>query len=548
MTPVPKPIVLLILDGWGLAPPSQGNAIALATTPNIDRYWNSYPHTRLEAAGEAVGLPHAEDGNTETGHLNIGAGHIVYQDLPRINMSIADGSFFENQAFAAAAAHVRNYGSTLHIMGLIGAGGVHSNIEHLYALLHFASLHKLEKLALHLFTDGRDSPPTSAQIYLSQVKAKIQYSGVGEIASIMGRFYAMDRDQRWERIEKAYFAITKGQGHLRKNPEEAIADAYGAGKTDEFIEPTVIINEDGSPKATVQENDALIFLNFRIDRPRQLTKAFVLPNFEAAAEKRPGFDPYAIKYFRRHAAYPQLQSKPFTRGERIKNLFFVTMTEYERGLPVSIAFPPQTITLPFGRVIAERNLRQLRVAETEKERFVTYYFNGLREDPFPGEDRIIIPSAKVATYDQFPQMSAPEITETVNERIATGIYHVIIVNIANPDMVAHTGNLRATMTACQVTDSCVAEIAQKAMSVGGATIVTADHGNAEELFNPETGEVDTEHSTFPVPFIYIERSQTGKAAMLPTGVLADIAPTMLQLLRIPKPPEMTGRSLLPQQI
>lgn len=543
MNPVPKPLVLLILDGWGIAPPGPGNAIDLAKTPNFDRYWNSYPHTKLEAAGEAVGLPHAEDGNTETGHVNIGAGQIVYQDLPRINMAIADGSFFENQAFISAAAHVRSYQSTLHLMGLIGAGGVHSNLEHLYALLHLCSIHKLEKIALHLFTDGRDSPPTSSLTYIAQIKEKIVSSGVGSIASVMGRFYAMDRDQRWERTQKAYLALTKGEGHKAQTPEKAINNAYAAGKTDEFIEPTLIVNETGNPKALIQENDALIFFNFRIDRPRQLTKAFVLPNFEEAAEKKPAFDPYAIKYHSRHVAYPQLQSKPFVRGERIKNLFFVTMTEYERHLPVSVAFPPQTINMPFGRIISERSLRQLRIAETEKERFVTYYFNGLREDPFPGEDRIIIPSQKVATYDLSPEMSAPEITETVIERISTGIYNVLIINYANPDMVAHTGNLKATIRACEVTDQCVGEVAEKAMAVGGATLVTADHGNAEELLNPVTGEVDTEHSTFPVPIILIEKSRLGQANMQ-SGVLADIAPTMLQILKIPKPQSMTGRSLI----
>jgi 2,3-bisphosphoglycerate-independent phosphoglycerate mutase len=544
MSPVPKPIVLLILDGWGLAPPGPGNAINLANTPNIDRYWNSSPHTRLEASGEAVGLPHGEDGNTETGHINIGAGQIVYQDLPRINMAIADGSFFQNQALIAAMAHVATYQSTLHLMGLIGAGGVHSNIEHLYALLHLCSMHKLEKVALHLFTDGRDSPPTSALTYVSQVKEKITSSGIGSIASIMGRFYAMDRDQRWERTQKAYLTLTKAEGHMAKSAEQAVNDAYEAGKTDEFIEPTVITNEDGSPKALIQENDAVIFFNFRIDRPRQLTKAFVLPNFETAAEKKPAFDPYAVKYYRRHIAYPQLQSKPFSRGERIKNLFFATMTEYERNLPIAVAFPPQPITMPLGRVLSERSLRQLRIAETEKERFVTYYFNGLREDPFPGEDRIIIPSPKVATYDLYPQMSAPEITETIIERIATGIYHVIIVNYANPDMVAHTGNIKSTITACEVVDECVGKVAEQTMAVGGATLITGDHGNAEELLNPETGAIDTEHSTFPVPFIIIEKSSQGNATMLQSGVLADIAPTMLQLLKVPKPPQMTGHALI----
>lgn len=544
MNPAPKPVVLLILDGWGLAPPGPANAISLASTPNITRYWNSYPHTRLEASGDSVGLPHGEEGNTETGHLNIGAGHIVYQDLPRINMAIADGSLYQNPAFIAAAAHVRNFRSTLHFMGLIGAGGVHSNIEHLYALLHFARIEKLDRVAIHLMTDGRDSPPTSALTYMAQIQQKIASLGIGVISSVMGRFYGMDRDQRWERTEKAYLALTKGIAHHSTSVQDAVSRAYAAGKTDEFIEPTIIVNGADKPLALVEDNDAMIFFNFRIDRPRQLTKAFVLPNFEQAAEKRPTFDPYAIKYFRRHEAYPQLQSKPFTRGERLKNLFFATMTEYERELPVAVAFPPQPVNVPFGRVIAERDMRQLRIAETEKERFVTYYFNGLREDPFPGEDRIIIPSQPVATYDLFPQMSAEYITDTILERIATGIYHVIVANYANPDMVAHTGNLKSTITACEVVDDCIGKVVEKTVAIGGAAIITADHGNAEELLNPETGEVDTEHSTFPVPFILVERVRQGQGVMLPSGILADVAPTMLQLLSIPKPQDMTGRSLL----
>lgn len=544
MNTIPKPLVLTILDGWGLAPPGPGNAVELANTPNLDKFWNSYPHTKLESSGESVGLPHGEDGNTETGHLNIGAGQIVYQDLPRINMSIADGSFFENQAFMSAAGHVHSYNSTLHILGLIGAGGVHSNIEHLFALLHFSRLQKITDVAIHLFTDGRDSPPTSSMTYISQLRQKMQTSVVGKIASVMGRFYAMDRDNRWERTEKAYMALTKGEAHKNHSVEDAIKDAYLAGKTDEFIEPTIIVDDNGQPKGLIKENDAVIFFNFRIDRPRQLTKAFVIPNFKEEAEKSSSFDPYAIKYFRRHVASPTLQSKPFERGEQIKNLFFATMTEYEKDLPVSIAFPPQVVEMPIGRILAEKNLRQLRLAETEKERFVTYYFNGLREKPFPGEDRIIIPSQKVTTYDLAPQMSAYEITQTIQERVSTGIYNVIVVNYANPDMVAHSGNLQATINACEVVDECIKRVANTVLSVGGALIISSDHGNAEELLNPESGEIDTEHSTFPVPFILISNEHKGKATMLQTGVLADIAPTMLKLLMIQKPQMMTGRALI----
>jgi len=544
MSLIPKPLILIILDGWGIAPPGPGNAISLSETPNMDLLWASYPHTKLEASGEAVGLPRGEDGNSETGHLNLGAGRIVLQDLPRINMSIADGTFFKNRAFLTAIEHVKKNHSTMHLLGLIGSGGVHSNLEHLFALLNLASQHQLPEVALHIITDGRDSPPTSAPTYVSQIESNIEKFQVGKIATVMGRFYAMDRDQRWERTQKAYMALTQGLGNKVDSAQKAIQISYDKGKTDEFIEPTIIVDKGGNPVAQVRENDAFIFFNFRIDRPRQLTKAFVLPDFQKAAQQKPGFDPYAVKYFKKHQQDPDYKSKPFVRGERIKNLFFVTMTEYEKGLPVAIAFSPQKISKPLGEILSQNSLKQLRIAETEKERFVTYYFNGLREDQFAGEDRIIIPSAKVKTYDLLPQMSAPEIAETIIEKIATGMYDVVIANFANPDMVAHTGNLQATIDACKVVDGCVGQIVEKALQISGGVIITADHGNAEELISPQTGEVDTEHSTFPVPFIYVEKSLQGKSKNLAPGVLADIAPTMIQLLHINKPKEMTGKSLL----
>ncbi len=544
MAPIPKPLVLVILDGWGYtSTKTPGNAISEAQTPNLDKLYAEYPHTLLDASGEAVGLPHGEAGNTETGHLNIGAGRVVLQDLPRINMSIADGSYFENDAFIKAVEHVHDNQSTFHILGLLGAGGVHSNLEHIFALLHLAKENNVKRLAFHVITDGRDSPPTSALTYIGQLNEKIKTTKIGKISSISGRYYAMDRDHRWERTEKSYRTLTSGDGKIASTPEQAVNQSYRSGKTDEFIEPTIIVGSHDEQPVLIRENDSVIFANFRIDRPRQLTKAFVLPNFEDSANRKPGFDPYAVKYYKKHEVDTETQTKPFSRGDRIKNLFFVTMTEYERGLPVSVAFPPQPIQTPLGQVLAKKSLKQLRIAETEKERFVTYYFNGLREDPFPGEDLIIIPSPKVSTYDQQPQMSAPEITEAVLERVGEGLYDVMIINFANPDMVAHTGNLKATIDACQVVDGSVGQIVEKTLTVNGALIITADHGNAEQLLNPDSGAIITEHSSNPVPLILVSK-QYHKSTKLPQGVLADIAPTMLQMLKISKPKEMTGRSLI----
>lgn len=543
MSIIPKPLLLVILDGWGHAPPGEGNAVSQAYTPNMDRYFKGYPHTLLSASGEAVGLPHGEAGNTETGHLNIGAGRIVLQDLPRINMSIADGSFFKNTAFLNAIEHVKSNKSRLHLLGLIGAGGVHSNIEHFFALLHLAKEHRINDLVIHAFTDGRDSPPTSALTYIRQFQEKLKNYDSARIASVSGRYYALDRDQRWLRTKKVYLALTKGEAHKSSSPEEAVNNSYSRGITDEFIEPTLIINSQIKKPLLIEENDSVIFINFRIDRPRQLTKAFVLPNFEESSNTKHGFDPYTVKYLKKHQAVYDMRAHPFTRGKRIKNLFFVTMTEYERGLPVSVAYPPQPVDNPLGQVLSQHNLKQLRIAESEKERFVTYYLNGLREDPFAGEDLIIVPSPQVKTYDLEPQMSAPELTEAVIERISEGMYDIIFINYANPDMVAHTGNLQAAVDACQVVDGCLSQLVDKTLKTNGALIVTADHGNAESMLSPKTGEPLTEHSTNQVPFILIGKFFSKKLS-LAEGVLADIAPTMLQILKIAKPKEMTGKSLI----
>ncbi len=536
-----RPLALIIIDGWGIAPAGPGNAISLARLTYLPRFWANYPHGKLSASGESVGLPKGEDGNTETGHLNLGAGRVVYQDLPRINMAIADGSFFQNEAFLSAISHVEGHMSNLHIIGLIGSGGVHSNMEHLFALLWFCKNAAFSRVFLHLITDGRDSPPKSTLIYIRQVEDEINRVGIGTIASISGRYYAMDRDQRWERTEKSYIALTEGKGLIANSPAEAVEAAYTRGISDEFIEPTLIIRGEG-PIALIKHNDAVIFFNYRIDRPRQLTKAFVLPDFSNQGSIT-GYDPYAVKYYKKHITQQEVR-EPFKRPVFLENLFFVTMTEYEKKLPVSVAFPEQIVPNPLGKVIAEAGLKQLRVAETEKERFVTYYFNGQREDPFQGEIRLIIPSVKVPTYDLKPEMSANEITETVLFQLKNSKADFIVINFANPDMVAHTGNITAAIKACEITDECVGKIVMQLIAQEGSCVITADHGNVEEMIDPVTGGIDTEHSTYPVPVITIAKILQGKSQELPSGMLADVAPTILSLMGLTVPTTMNGRNLL----
>lgn len=538
----PKPVALIVLDGWGIGPNNAGNAIARANTPNLDKYWLTFPHTQLAASGEAVGLPHGEDGNTETGHLNIGAGNIVYQDLPRINMSIADGSFDSMPAFISAFNHVRQHNSSLHLMGLIGAGGVHSNIEHLYALLNLCKKQGITKVFIHGFTDGRDSPPTSGINYVQQIINLTHKLGVGKIASLMGRFYAMDRDKRWDRIEKAYNALTQGVGACNIDPAAAMQDQYSKNVTDEFIEPMVFCEENGQARI-INDNDAVIFFNYRIDRPRELTRAFVQPDFEQGFSGE-AFDPYQEKYKKTNIQEDTPQVQTFTRQKVLKNLYFVTMTRYEDGLPVDIAFPPQFVKMPLGMVFAQHGLRQLRATETEKERFVSYYMNGQVNDIYPGEERVIIPSKGAKSYDEVPEMSAREIVAEIKKRIEGDLCDVIITNICNGDMVGHTGNLEATIKACEVVDEVVGDLVKTIVNHGGVAFITADHGNAEELINNETGEVDTEHSIYPVPLMIIGKQFMGQSAMLPTGILADVAPTMLKVMGIPKPDTMTGRALV----
>ncbi|MBI3290383.1 2,3-bisphosphoglycerate-independent phosphoglycerate mutase [Candidatus Microgenomates bacterium] len=537
-------VTLIVLDGWGVDEPGAGNAITSANPPNFNRFWSAYPHTTLSASGEAVGLPRGEPGNTETGHLNLGAGRIIYQDLPRINFSIANGSFFKNPVLLGAVSHAKENNSNLHLMGLVGEGGVHSNAEHLFALLRLAKNEDFNRVFVHAFTDGRDSPPTSAPNYIKSLEEEMGSQGLGKIASIQGRYWAMDRDSRWDRTAKAYLALTQGAGNKAISATQAIEISYKNSRTDEFIEPTIIIDDSGQPISKIGDNDAVIFFNFRVDRPRQLTKAFVLPDFETQAQKEWDFDPYMVKYYKKHLA--EIPQRPvFKRGKQLQNLYFVTMTEYQKSLPVRVAFPPEVVGVSLGRVLSDNGIRQLRVTESEKERFVGFYFNGQQEQKFDGEERLIIPSPNVATYDQKPEMAAFEITNAVISEIKSisQPYGFILVNFANADMVGHTGNVGAAMKACLAVDQSIGQIVETVESIGGAVLITADHGNAEQMID-DKGKPRTEHSTNPVPFIACGKTFLGLNKNPLAGILADVAPTILYILGIAKPVEMSGRNLL----
>ncbi len=538
-----KPVVLVVLDGFGLAPPGPGNPISLANPTNITTILHSFPNTTLTTSGEAVGLPPHEVGNTEVGHINLGAGRIIYQDLPRINMNIADGGFYKNKVFLEGIDHIKKTGGSLHLIGLLGEGNVHSSVEHLYALLYFAREHRIENVFIHGITDGRDSPPKSATETVVRLEGKLTQLGVGKIATIMGRYYAMDRDRRWERIEKAYICLTKGSSITAPSAIEAVLQSYQKNQTDEFIEPTIII-KSGAPAGLIKKGDTVIFYNFRVDRPRELTKAFVLENFAQTANQSFAFDPYAVKYYKTHFPQEQIVTPPFIREAKIPDLFFITITEYEKGLPVHVAYPPLTIDNSLGRVVADHQLKQLRMAESEKERFVTFYFNGQHEDPFALEDRLIVPSPKVPTYDLKPEMSAYELTELLISQMIKQEYSFILVNYANADMVGHTGNIEASMKAVKALDDCVGKVIQTALNAETTVLITSDHGNVEQKINHTTGRVSTEHTANLVPFVAVNKIFQGKNLKLQSGILADVAPTVLELMGIPKPPEMTGRNLL----
>lgn len=517
-----KPVVLIILDGWGINPSLEGNAIKAAKLPTFDYYCKNYPATSLQASGISVGLFWGENGNSEVGHLNLGSGLVVYQNLPRITLAIQNHSFFKNDAFQQACEHVKKNDSALHLIGLVSAGGIHSHIDHLFALLDLAKTQRVKKVYIHAVTDGRDTPRNAAERYLAELEGKIRQIHLGEIATVSGRFYAMDRDNRWERVEAAYNAMVLGTGPTAESARDAVSESYAHETYDEAIVPTVIAKE-GHPVATIQDNDAVIFFNFRADRARQLTKAFVLPGFEN-----------------------------FPRPHRLANLFFVTLTQYEDNLPVHIAFPPQKVKEPLAKVIADSHLKQFHVAETEKYAHVTYFFDGGIEKPFPGEDQIVIPSPRVKNYDQVPEMSAQETTDLLVKKIFTGHYAFLVINYANPDMVGHTGNFKATVQALEYVDRKIKAVVEAALSINGAVVITADHGNCETKIDPLSHEATKEHTTNPVPFILLandfkvppkDDDTVFQAMINPSGVLADVAPTILDLIGIKKPEEMEGISL-----
>ncbi|MCX7622454.1 MAG: 2,3-bisphosphoglycerate-independent phosphoglycerate mutase [Thermomicrobium sp.] len=510
-------VCLVVLDGWAIGPDYPGNAIRAAHTPVMDRLQADYPMTTLRCWGLDVGLPDDQMGNSEVGHLNLGAGRIVYQLITRIDLAIEDGSFFRNEAFLRAIERARQPGRTLHLMGLIGDGGVHSHQRHLHALLELAARSGVPRVAVHAFTDGRDTAPTSAIEHMRQLLATMERLRTGFVATVSGRYYAMDRDKRWERTKLAYDALVCGHGRTARSPLEAIERSYAENVTDEFIVPTVIVDTEGQPLAPIRDGDALIFFNFRADRARQLTLALTDPDFSA-----------------------------FERCAWPRELLMVTMAEYEPHFPVLVAFSPDIVRTPLARVLSEAGLRQFHTAETEKYAHVTYFFNGGREEPFPGEDRVLVPSPKVPTYDLKPEMSAPEVTDVAVEAILSGKYAFVLVNYANPDMVGHTGVFAAAVKAVECVDACLGRIEGAVRALDGYLVVTADHGNADEMLIPGTDEVWTAHTKNPVPFVLVapESSRFRHVALRQGGRLADVAPTILELMGLPQPDEMTGRSLV----
>jgi len=503
---VHDPVVLVVMDGWGVAPPGPGNAISLARTPVMDRLTREFPSGTLAASGEAVGLPPGQMGNSEVGHLTIGAGRVVYQDLTRITKAIADGSFFRNPVLREACARAR--GRRLHLMGLVSDGGVHSDLGHLKACLELARREGLADVVVHAFLDGRDTPPQSAKTYLADVQEEMRRLGVGRYGVVSGRYYAMDRDTRWDRVKLTYDAMVYGEGPTAPDALAAVDAAYARGETDEFVRPTVV---EPVPGALVRDGDVCLFFNFRPDRARELTRAFFEDGFD-------GFD----------------------RGPHPPRVHFVTMTEYKKEFPLPVAFPPEHPRRVLADVLAEAGLRQLHVAETEKYAHVTFFLNGGVEKKVPGEVRILVPSPRdVPTYDHKPEMSAPEVTEECLRQLAEGRFDFVIVNYANADMVGHTGVIPAAVKAVETVDACVGRVVDAVLAAGGVCLVTADHGNADNMLEPD-GSPNTAHSTNPVPFV----ATVPGVRVRPGGGLADIAPTVLALLGLPQPAEMTGRCLL----
>ncbi len=512
------PLMLVILDGWGLGHPTAENAIYLAKTPYMDSFQQKHSYAEIEASGESVGLPAGQMGNSEVGHLNIGAGRAVYQELTRINLSIREKAFFQNKVFLDAMERAKK-GATLHLLGLVSDGGVHSHLEHLYALLRLVKEHSLPEVYIHAILDGRDVPPANAADYLKPLEEYVANEKNIFLATVAGRYYTMDRDNRWERIEKAYRAMVTGEGEKATDSLVALQQAYRRGETDEFVLPTVLVDENGNPRGQVKKDDVLLFFNFRPDRARQITYTFMAEDF-----------PH------------------FERGEPFVQPFFVSMTSYDKTLETAIAFPSQSLKNTLGEVLSYHGLRQLRIAETEKYAHVTFFFNGGVEKPSPGEIRTLIPSPKVATYDLQPSMSAPEVTKVLLDKLSAGIFDVIILNYANADMVGHTGDLQAAVEAVETVDECLGQVVNKVLELKGVVCITADHGNAELMLDKKEGQADrphTAHTTNRVPFVLVnERGLKIKDS----GVLADIAPTILEILHIAIPQEMTGNSLLKGEI
>lgn len=522
---IARPVVLMVLDGWGIAAPTRANAITAARTPFFNSLVDRYPTAVLQASGEAAGLPWSEVGNSEVGHMSIGAGRIVYQDLSRINKSIADRSFFSNGALISALDHVRTQSSALHIVGMVSTSGVHSHIEHLFALCELAVSAALPRVYLHLFLDGRDAPYASGLSFIRSTQERIANTPI-TIASLSGRRYAMDRDNHWDRTEQAYRTITEGNAEQRaRDPGKAVEQSYAQGVYDEEFAPTVIVDDEG-PLGMVRDHDALIFFNIRADRTRQLTRCFLDSAFDRFERKLPS------------------------------DLGIVTVTQYDPTFQVSVAFPPQPIVNALAECVSTAGKTQLHIAETEKYAHITYFLNAGREEPFPGEDRIMIPSPRLESYAEKPEMSALEITEASLRAIENNRYDLIAINFANADMVGHTGNLKATITAIETLDRCMKRIVVATLSAGGCVVITADHGNAEQLFDLHSGQIDKEHSNNPVPCIMVSPRFEGRSLNAQDvansdlhivdahGMLADVAPTLLPFLGISQPPEMTGKDLL----
>ncbi len=514
--PAHAPVALIILDGWGINPEVEGNAVAQADTPFIDSLYRDYPHTQLACSGEAVGLPPGQMGNSEVGHLNLGAGRVIYQDISRINRAVAAGQFSHNPEFNRAFAVAKKKGQALHLLGLVSDGGVHSLLTHLEALIAAAHAAGVRRIFVHAFLDGRDTPPDSGAGYLKQLEEFLNDYPSAMIASVTGRYWAMDRDKRWDRVEQAYAALVRGQGRQVGDVVTAVEEAYSAGEYDEFVKPTVRVDENARPVGLIKDGDAVIFFNFRADRARELSWVFNQPDFN-------GFDVH----------------------DRPKLGYYVCMTEYDQHLGAPVAFPPQTIEDTLAEVVSRAGKSQLHIAETEKYAHVTFFFNGGMEDPVPGEDRVLIPSPKeVATYDQKPAMSAVEVTDEVLKRIAADRYDLIVMNYANGDMVGHTGVMAAAVAAMETLDRCLARVVPAMLLAGGRVVLTADHGNAEQMIDPATGGPYTAHTVSnPVPLILIDPARKN-AGLRAGGALCDVAPTVLALMGLAQPAAMTGKSLL----